>query len=137
MSGPSARIVLIADHPPGLAALRDGLQETPGVVILAVARTAEEACGMTHLHEASVALIDVALPDMSGIQLVRLLRGSHPMLRCLMISAQARRSHVLDALAAGAWGFVMTGDAAELIHAVQSVVSGHVYLSKILRSSPF
>ena len=136
MSGPSARIVLIADHPPGLGSLRDGLQDIPGVVILAVARTAEEACAMTHLGEAAVALIDVALPDMSGIQLVRVLRGSHPALRCLMIAAQARRSHVLDALAAGAWGFVMQGDAVELIHAVQSVVAGHVYLSKILRGSP-
>lgn len=135
MSGPSARIVLIADHPLGLDALRSGLQEIPGVVILAVARSAEEASRLTILGEAAIALIDVALPDMSGIQLVRTFRGSHPMLRCLMIAARAQRSQVLTALAAGAWGFVMTGDGVELIHAVQSVLAGHVYLSKILRAS--
>lgn len=136
MSGPSARIVLIADHPLGVEALRSGLQEIPGVVILGVAQSAEEACRLTTLGEAAVALIDVALPDMSGIQLVRMFRGSHPMLRCLMIATQVRRSHVLDALAAGAWGFVMTGDVVELIQAVQSVLAGHVYLSKILRGNP-
>lgn len=135
MSGPSARIVLIADHPLGLDALRRGLQEIPGAVVIAVVSTAEEACRLTILGEAAVALIDVALPDMSGIQLVRVFRGSHPMLRCLMISAQARRSHVLDALAAGAWGFVMSGDGVELNQAVQSVLAGHVYLSRILRGS--
>lgn len=126
------RVVLIEDHPLTLDTLRRGLQEVPGIVVSAVARSAEEAQRMTIFGEAHLALVDVSLPDMSGLQLVRVLRSSHPALRCLMVSGHALRTYALDALAAGAWGYVVKGSPTELLQAVQGVLAGNVYFSRIL-----
>lgn len=132
MTCQSSRIVLIEDHLWGMEALRSGLRELPDAMVVAVAQSAEAALRLASLNEATLALIDVSLPDMSGMQLVRRFRGSHPELRCLMLSAHAQQSKVLEALAAGAWGYVVKDSAVELIQAIQSVRAGKVFLSKIL-----
>jgi two-component system nitrate/nitrite response regulator NarL len=132
MTCPLARVVLVEDHPVVLEGLRRGLQEV-GVLVCGTAQSAEEALRLAELGQVELALVDVSLPDMSGIELVRALRRAHPGLRCLMVSGHAQRSYAADALAAGACGYVLKGNAAELIQAVRSVLDGNVYLSRILR----
>jgi len=81
-----------------------------------------------------VALVDVALPGMSGIELVRKLRESHPALSCLILSGHAEEAYVEAAYDAGAQGYVMKGRPDEYIRAIRSILEGNSYRSETVAS---
>ena len=77
-----------------------------------------------------VVVIDVSMPGVSGIEVTRIIRRNHPNTRVLVLSVHAQEEIVLEALAAGAAGYVLKDAAAEELHqAVQAVARGGVYLS--------
>jgi DNA-binding NarL/FixJ family response regulator len=78
-------------------------------------------------------LVDVSLPNMSGIELVAMIRQQMPQLRCLMLSGHNELEYVRRALAAGAWGYVTKGNPRVLLEAIQDVLAGETYLSEELR----
>lgn len=76
-----------------------------------------------------VVLVDVALPGMSGIELVKALRDEHPSLACLILSGHAEESYVEAAHQAGAKGYVMKGKPDEYIRAIEATLNGDGYRS--------
>lgn len=76
-----------------------------------------------------LALLDVGMPGMSGIELAEALRARHPEVRCLMLSGHAERVYVQGALEAGARGYVMKGDPETILEAIRQVLRGEDYLS--------
>jgi DNA-binding NarL/FixJ family response regulator len=81
-----------------------------------------------------LALIDVSLPGMSGIELVSAIREIQPDLPCVMLSGHHDRSYVRRALAAGAQGYVLKQNPFDLVEAVRLVLTGHTYLSAELHA---
>ena len=79
-------------------------------------------------------LIDVSLPGMNGIQLVRTLHQRRPDLALAMLSGHGGASHVRKALQAGARGYILKGSALELPDAIRAMASGATYLSSDLES---
>ena len=129
----AARVLVIEDHPLMQEAVRETVQSAPGLVLLALVPSAEEALALPELADVDLALVDVSLPGMNGIQLVRELQDKRPRIRCLMLSGHIQEAYVKGALAAGARGYMQKGRSDELLQAIASVLAGEVYLGTSLR----
>jgi DNA-binding NarL/FixJ family response regulator len=73
--------------------------------------------------DVELAIVDVSLPRMSGIELVAVLREQYPQLPCLMLSGHKQPDYMQRALAAGAKGYVVKDNAVTLLAAVERVLS--------------
>jgi RNA polymerase sigma factor (sigma-70 family) len=132
----SITIVLADDH----AVVRDGLQsmlEAQGdIEVIGHASTGYEAVAQITELCPDIAIVDIAMPDLNGIDVAREVIKASPSIRVIILSMYSAREHILQALRVGALGYVLKESAGvEVIGAVQAVHAGHRYLSqKILDS---
>lgn len=124
------RIFIVDDHAILRNSLRSLLEGQPDMVVCGEAATAQAAAEQAARAEPDVVLVDVSLPDMSGIDLVRALRREHSELVMAMLSGHAERSYVKHALAAGANGYIVKGDSVELVKAVRALSRGERFVSR-------
>jgi DNA-binding NarL/FixJ family response regulator len=126
-------VLLVEDHAIFASVLARMLLNAGGLEVTLVAGTAEEA--LLHLPEQhfDLALVDVFLPEMSGISLVAQIREQYPELPCLMLSGHLLRHYVQSSLDAGARGYVLKDKSAEILEGIQQVLEGKTYVSKELR----
>ncbi len=126
-------ILLVEDNPFVVDAL-DGLLDTyPDIELVARARTAAEALFLLPDTVADLALVDLALPDMNGIDLVAAMRRTRPELPCVILTAHREPGYVQRALAVGARGYITKEQPLAIIDGVERVLAGEVYLSPDLR----
>lgn len=109
------------------------LRDQGHMTVAAVVPSAEAAIEQLPDLKVDLALVDVSLPGMNGIDLVALLRKQYPALPCLMLSGHNESDYVRRALAAGAKGYVIKHDPMAILVAVQRVLVGETYLSEELR----
>ena len=122
------RLVFADDHRMLREALAELLARETDVEVVAEASTAREALEQVQRTRPDVLVLDVGLPDMTGIEVARRLRGSGT--KVLMLSAHIDKRFVEEALKAGAAGYVSKGAAgAELVRAVRAVAGGQTYVS--------
>ena len=124
------RVLIVDDHTLVRAGIGRLLQALPDVDVVAEACNGQQALDMAAIHRPDLILLDLSLPDRSGLELLPLLRDSLPQTRVVMMSMHDDSGHVRDALDRGAAGFVVK-DAApqELELALQAAHSGQVFLS--------
>lgn len=115
----TGRIYIVEDHPLMRQMLGEFLGATPGLQVCGMAASGEEALGQLERAGADLILVDVSLPQMSGVDLVREARARWPQLRCLMLSGHDSAQYTKHALSAGAQDYVMKGDADALLDAIQ------------------
>jgi DNA-binding NarL/FixJ family response regulator len=135
------RVILVDDHPVvrfGLAAII-GLQ--PDMAVVAEAGSGEEACAICDRHAADVALMDLRLPGLSGVEAIRAIRKSHPALRFIVLTTYDGDEDIHKALEAGAQAYILKGMSHnELVNAIRMVHSGLKYIppsvSKSLAERP-
>jgi DNA-binding NarL/FixJ family response regulator len=125
--------LLVEDHPLMRETLSEFLREMSAVELIGMVASAEEALRFCEERRPELALIDVSLPGMNGIDLVSALHARYPEMRCLMLSGHREISYVERALANGARGYVLKGDPTELLRGVAEVVRGGTYLSDTVR----
>lgn len=130
----TTKIYIVEDHPLMRNMLHEVIDKMPGATVCGAAATAEEALDELDDVEADLALIDVSLPKMSGNELLEILRERHPMLCCLVLSGHKESNYVEQAIAAGAWGYVLKGDPRELQEAIEAVLAGKRFVSRQLRT---
>lgn len=126
-------VVICDDHTLVRSALRDVVEAEPDIRVLGEAASAAEALRLVRQERPDVLLLDVTMPDQSGIEALPELVGSAPETRILMLSMHDDPAYVRRALSSGAHGYLLK-DAAhtELIHAVHDVSEGHEYLQPTL-----
>jgi DNA-binding NarL/FixJ family response regulator len=127
------RIVIVDDH----ALMREGtiqlLEQAPDFKVVGQSGSAEEGLGVLELVRPDVAIIDVNLPGMSGLELARKVAGSHPEIRVLILSAYDDQAFVAEALEIGVGGYLIkTASAKELIDAVRAVADGVFVLDRVV-----
>ena len=106
------------------------LKQQPGVQVLGSANSGEEAIGAAWDLKPAIVIMDLLLPDMSGIEAMERILVLLPLTRVIMLSARHTIEHVYRALRAGAYGYVVKNAAAEeLLQAVLMVKEGKGYLS--------
>jgi two-component system NarL family response regulator len=122
------RLVLADDHRMLREALAEMLAKEPDLEIAGEAGSAREALEQVEKLRPDVLVLDIGLPDISGIEVARRLRFSKT--KVLMLSAYADKRFVREALKAGAAGYVSKGAAGDdLASAVRAVARGDSYLS--------
>jgi DNA-binding NarL/FixJ family response regulator len=124
----SLNVVIVDDH----VALRRGMElllRRAGHHVVGTADDAESGEALILRRKPDVALVDLALPGMSGAELTRSLLGSDPELRIILYTGAADEHQLLDATGAGAAGFALkSGDPEELEEAIRTVAAGGDYI---------
>ncbi|HMO27151.1 MAG TPA: response regulator transcription factor [Tepidisphaeraceae bacterium] len=124
------RILLVDDHPVVRQGLRQLIEAEPDLVVLAEAATAREAVELAEQNPPDVALIDLALTDRSGLELIKDLRNRISGLPMLVLSMHDESLYAERALRAGARGYVMKHEATEtLLAAIRKVKGGEIAVS--------
>ena len=127
------RVFLIDDHEIVLHGLREFIGSQEGFVVAGSATTAAAALGALSSHPADVALIDVRLPDMDGISLCREILAEHPEIRCLMLSSFGSEEATLEAVVAGASGYLLKDTPLDdVIETIREVAEGKTHLDPML-----
>ncbi len=124
------RVLLADDHTLVRAGLRSLLQDVEGVEVVAEAADGREALELIARHRPDVVLMDIAMPGMNGLEATLRAAREHPGVRVVILSTHAVEEYVLQALRAGAAGYLLkNADTAELALALKSVHRGETYLS--------
>jgi DNA-binding NarL/FixJ family response regulator len=124
MSAP-IKVFLCDDHEVVRRGVKDMLEAEGDIEVIGEASTVAEALGRVPALRPQVAVLDVRLPDGSGITACRELRSSMPELGCLMLTSFADDEAMLDAIMAGAQGFVLKQiRGSDLVGAVRTVANG-------------
>jgi DNA-binding NarL/FixJ family response regulator len=124
------RIVLADDHRMFREALRSMLADEPGIEIVAEAGNAAETFDCLNRLRPDVLVLDIAMPDMNGIEVARQASEQYPQLRIVALSGYADRLFVENMLQAGALAYVVkSAGRDELLLAIRAAASGRHFLS--------
>jgi two-component system response regulator DevR len=123
------RVFLVDDHEVVRRGVRELLETESDIEIVGEAGTAEEAVGRILATSPDVAVLDVRLPDGSGVEVCRDVRSARPDLACIMLTSYADDEALFDAIMAGASGYVLKQvRGSDLIDAVRKVADGQSLL---------
>jgi len=130
MSIPLKTRVLIADdHPIVLDGLRRVLDAQPDLEVVAEANDGAEAVELVDKEDVHLAILDVSMPRLTGLQAAREITRRHPGVRVLMLSMYDNEEYLFDALAAGAAGYVLkTSVDRDLVDACRAAMRGEPFL---------
>ena len=124
------RILLADDHTMVRQGLRKVLEERPEWQVVAEAGDGHEAVRLAELHKPDVAVLDVAMPLLNGIEATRRIAKRVPQTRILVLSMYSDEAYVTQMMKAGATGYLLPDSAGvDLLEAVQSVAQGKSYFS--------
>ncbi|MCX5193122.1 response regulator transcription factor [Streptomyces sp. NBC_00249] len=128
-AGAPIKVFLLDDHEVVRRGLRDLLDAEPDITVVGAAGTAEQALARGPALRPDVAVLDVRLPDSDGITVCRELRSRMPGLACLMLTSFDDEDALLDAIMAGASGYVLKQiKGTDLVSAVRTVATGQSML---------
>lgn len=124
------RVFIVDDHAIVRAGLRRLLADSAGIEVVGEAGSAEEALAALEHCQADVVVLDLALPGMSGLEALPLLRRRCPRMRVLALSMYPEEHYALRVFQAGADGFISKSSVVEeLLAALERVASGRKYVS--------
>ena len=118
------RVMVVDDHPMWRDAVARDLAEA-GYDVVATAADGAQALRVAGAARPDVVVLDLQLPDMSGVEVTRGLRAAHPAAHVLVLSASGEQQDVLDAVKAGAVGYLLKSAArGEFLDAVRRTADG-------------
>lgn len=124
------RVVLADDHALVRAGMRSLLNGMDGVQVVGEAASGEEALELAGREQPDVVLMDIAMKGISGLEAAGRMRDRHPGVRVVILSMHAGEEYVLQALRAGAVGYLLKDAATgELELALRSVMRGESWFS--------
>ena len=123
-------MIIADDHPVVLKGLKEIITESFDNVTIEEAVTGYEFMGKVLSNDFDVALLDVSLPDINGLEALKEVRKKKPKLPVLVISIYPEDQYAVRAMKAGAWGYVTKRTAStELVGAIRKLLSGRRYVS--------
>ena len=127
---PDTRVLLADDHSIVRRGLRSALEDDPTIQIVGEAANGREAVQLAELLLPDVAIVDIAMPQLNGIDATALIQKASPQTRVLMLSVHSDETYILRALTAGARGYLLKDSAEnEVVAAVRALAQGHSYFS--------
>jgi DNA-binding NarL/FixJ family response regulator len=127
------RLFVVDDHEMIRRGLREFVQEIPELEVVGDADRASIALAGIEKTPPDVALLDVRLPDMGGVELCREIRSRFPEVRCLMFTAYSYDETMVDAIMAGASGYLLKQTAGEdLLDSIRIVAEGGTLIDPVM-----
>lgn len=124
------RVLVVDDHPVVRKGIRSLLSNYADLSVVGEAADGDEALAMFREHAPHVTLLDIRMPGMSGLEVLRSLRALQPKARVLMLTSFEDEEYVFKALRAGAQGYILKSASDELlVNAIRSVHAGEQVLS--------
>jgi len=125
------KIILIDDH----QIVRDGIKallaESPNIDIIGEAKSGQDFFCLLKSLNPDIVLLDISLPDMSGIEIANILRKEYPKIKILMLSMYTSEDFIFNALQTGIKGYLPKNTTSkELLMAVSEIYKGNEYFSK-------
>jgi DNA-binding NarL/FixJ family response regulator len=119
------QVILADDHAVVRAGIRQFLDQAPDIRIIAEADDGAMARALISSHKPDVAVLDIQMPETSGIEVTRWIRANYPAVGVLVLTAYDDDPYVMAVLQAGANGYVLkTASPAEIVQAVRDVNEG-------------
>jgi DNA-binding NarL/FixJ family response regulator len=126
----TARVLLVDDHSLVRAGIRSLLEKMTGIEVVAEAGDGHEALELTKKHVPDVALMDISIPGLNGLEALARASKEFSKVKVIILSMHTNEEYVLQALRAGACGYLLKDAAvAELELALRAVTRGETYLS--------
>jgi len=130
------RVLLADDH----QLVRDGLKRilsaAPELAVAGEAASGDEALALVKANDYDLVLLDMSMPGLAGLALIRRLRAERPKLRILVLSMHGEEQYAARALKAGAAGYLTKDSAsAQLVGAIRKVAAGGVHISEAAAAS--
>jgi DNA-binding NarL/FixJ family response regulator len=125
------RVLVADDH----AIVREGLGimlgNQPDMEVVGLATNGREAIRMVDQYQPDVAVMDISMPELNGIEAIQQMLPSHPRMKVIVLSIHETKPYVYRALKAGAKGYLIKETAGlEVVDAVREVYQGERYLSQ-------
>jgi DNA-binding NarL/FixJ family response regulator len=132
---PRATCVVADDHPAIRSAVKE-LLSAEGIEVVAVAREGTEALAAIEKYRPEVALLDLRMPGLSGVEIARRLKRSSPGTAVVVYTGHGDRAQLADALDAGARAYVLKeAPLQDLLRAIDTVLAGGTYVDPVLAGS--
>jgi DNA-binding NarL/FixJ family response regulator len=126
----TVRILLADDHKLVRAGIRSLLQRLPDIEVVAEASDGREALRLIEEHRPQIVLMDIAMPELNGLEVTRRVAKIFPDVSVIILSIYSDEEHVYQALRAGASGYLLKGAAIEELElAIRAVAQRKTYLS--------
>lgn len=124
-------IIIIDDHPLVLQGFRYLLKDLKGLNVIGCFTSARDSLDFLSGHDADIVLLDINLPDLSGIDLCSEIKKISPFSRIIAISNNNERSMITRMLQNGASGYILkNASTEELMHCITDALSGKLVLSR-------
>ncbi len=128
-----AHVLIADDHAMVRAGLRQFLESEEGIGDVGEAASGRQTLDLLRAKSWQLLLLDIEMPDRSGLDILRHIQSSFPDVRVLVVSGYPERQYATNVLKAGAMGYVSkVGEPDELIKAIRTVLAGHRYVSSSL-----
>ena len=119
------RILIVDDYPMVREGLRTMLSTDQSVEVVGEASDGAEAVAVVAEKEPNVVLMDIRMPNMDGIEATRRIKDKHPSISVIVLTMYDNDAHVIDAVRAGASGYLLKDTSRELLlHTIRTVSSG-------------
>ncbi|MFS0753568.1 response regulator transcription factor [Noviherbaspirillum sp. 1P10PC] len=129
-NGKTIKVLIADDHAIVREGLKQILADTSNIVVEGEAENGLSAVQLVRGCDSNVLLLDISMPDRSGIEVLKQIRKEKPALAVLMLSMHREDQYAVRALKAGASGYLNKQSApAELVNAIRQVASGRKYIS--------
>ncbi|HET7023707.1 MAG TPA: response regulator transcription factor [Gemmatimonadales bacterium] len=133
MSAPAIKVLVADDHTVVREGIRHILERAAGFSVVAEAATGADALRLAITTQPDVAVLDVSMPGMSGLKVAAELRRAVPEARVLVLSMYDNSEYVLEAVRAGAHGYILKDSAAtDLRRAIEAVNAGESFFSPVI-----
>jgi two-component system invasion response regulator UvrY len=124
------KILVVDDHAVVRAGVAHFLADLPDMQIAGEAGTAQEAIRLIRSKDWDIVLLDIAMPDKSGVEVLKQIKREKPDLPVLMLSMHPENRYAVQILRSGASGYVQKEAlATELVSAIHTILRGHKYIS--------
>lgn len=130
------RVLIADDHPVVCMGLAGIISSQPDMTVVAQAATGIQAVELFRAHQPDVTLMDLRMPDLSGVDAVRTIRGFCPRAAFIVLTTYQGDEDIHRALTAGAQAYLLKGmPHGELIQAIRTVHAGLSYLPAAVKKS--
>lgn len=130
MKNNKIKLIIADDHAILRAGLKQILAETKDIIVVAEAQNAAEAIKLGCSPDADVMLLDISLPDRSGMDVLKYIKRENSHIAILMLSMYKEDQYAIRALKSGAAGYLCKQSAStELVNAIHTVAKGKKYIT--------